>query len=98
VFLILTFVKSRDPVLLNDKLLLYKVRKLGTGSPCFEIKCSAICLKRPRKIMECFSQDKQDLSQFRIGFFPRRIINDYNFAVQFHKNSLRTVFAVLSYK
>jgi len=96
-FLILQFVKSMDPVLLNDKLILYEVRTLGTGSQYIEITYVAICLKRLRKIMECFSRDRQDLSQFRIGFFPRRITDDCNFAVQFHKNSLRTIFAVLSY-
>jgi hypothetical protein len=87
-----------DVVLFNNKLILYEVRTLGTGSLYFEIKCTAMYLKRLRKIMDCFCRDRQDLSQFRIGFFPRRIINDYNFAVQFHKNSLRTFFVVLSYK
>jgi len=85
-------------VLLNDGLILYELRKLGTGLLCIEIKCPAICLKRLRKIMDCFGRENKDLSQFRTSFFPRRIINYYNFAVQFHKISLKTIFAVLSYK
>ena len=93
-----TICQMYDPVLLNDRFIMQKVRKLGTGLLCIEIKCTAICLKRLRKIMNCFGRKKKDLSQFRIDFFPRRITNYYNFAVQFHKNSLKTIFAVLSYK
>lgn len=50
---------------------IYEVRNLGTCLLYIKIKCTAICLKRLRKIMECFSWEKQDLSQFRIGFFPK---------------------------